>query len=941
MKAIILAAGCGSRLGDITNNLPKCLLPFGSQRLIDHQIKNIRQFQINEVVLVVGFQSVELRRYVQKYTDITFTFIENPDYAATNTAFSLWLARREMNDDFIYMNADVLFHPEIIRRLSHTTYDNALAVVRKPLSSEEVKVAVDGARITNIGKGLPVALSYGEFIGVAKFSHTISQSFTASLQDMISTQRGKNAYFEDALHHITQEHFLSCVDVTDLPCIEIDFPGDLVEARENKLPEIKKNFPRILFYVARNLHLPFLEPIHDYIADNYNAELAFYSPPYIPARVSAPGIGLDPGDIKRLKEKSSFCSSVDTFSPDVTVVAEDIYGMLDGRSKVVNVGHGLISKGFYYKDSPIVRRCNLADVICVPSAWHRGQLEKNITSSIRVTGFIKMDAVLNCTEKKRKTFYRTYDVPDSARLVLFAPTFNEELSAIPCVGKKIADCATDNTFLLIKLHGMTDRQWVAMYQELALEKENVRFIDEKDTAEAMACAHVMVSDVSSIFVEFLILDKPVVLFNNPRRKEYAFYDPQDIEYKLRDATKEVDTIDDLKKAVVKAINDPGEKSEKRRSYAEMINYRLDGRCAERAAESVMQLIGQKNTVREDHVVYSIIVLWGHSADTDTMSRIIKDIRQKNNGLNFEILFLAPKTLEESSLPAGVKSIFYNREICGSSINQALLHAAGDFVALIRPGIVLPKSWLRWLSHYFKWHGDAGAVKPLTTRDNYQSILDKMPSEKVPADLPAVAEYFMYSLMGNDCQAEHLDDDCVLLSKRAFVDLGGMKDEYALAEALADFSIQLKKRAYTLWRAMEVFAYHEDETAEHAPMVSGPVHVRKPRYEESDTGFKEKNVPDSASLCRSKEERSSLQQNGSDSTTELIDQARKKRESGDYSHAIALLEQAKAMGQADRNFSGVENLEEANVLLQKSKEYKQNNDFEKSIALLEEAKKYAA
>src|ERR1035438_6634324 len=164
MKAIILNAGKGGRLSPHTDSLPKCLVEVGEKALLDHQLAALRVVGVREVVLVVGYRREQIMKHLESYGDFSFTFIENDDYASTNTAYSLWLARHEMTDDFVYFNGDVLFHPEILRRLVAATASNPLAVERKRCGDEEVKVFVDGNRINSIGKELAPQDSYGEFI---------------------------------------------------------------------------------------------------------------------------------------------------------------------------------------------------------------------------------------------------------------------------------------------------------------------------------------------------------------------------------------------------------------------------------------------------------------------------------------------------------------------------------------------------------------------------------------------------------------------------------------------------------------------------------------------------------------------------------------------------------------------------------------------------------
>jgi len=185
---------------------------------------------------VVGYRHEMIREHLQRYPEFTVTWVDNPDYADTNTANSLWLARREMTDDFLYLNGDVLFHPELVRRLVAAPSLNPLAVERKRCGEEEVKVLLDGARVTAIGKEINPAEAYGEFIGVAKFTGAIGSLFGATLEEVVLRDKLVKNYFETAVDRMTDKTIFTALDVSDLPCIEIDFPEDLERAKNVILP---------------------------------------------------------------------------------------------------------------------------------------------------------------------------------------------------------------------------------------------------------------------------------------------------------------------------------------------------------------------------------------------------------------------------------------------------------------------------------------------------------------------------------------------------------------------------------------------------------------------------------------------------------------------------------------------------------------------------------
>ncbi len=232
MNAIILNAGKGSRLSKYTNNTHKCLLNVGGKKIIDYQLESLKYAGIKNITIVVGYLKEQIKEYVSKYKDFEFNFVENPNYANTNTAFSLRLAKGMLYYDTIYLNGDVVFPKELIKRLIDSEYENALAVDYKECGEEEVKVELSGNRITRIGKDIPLNLSKGEFIGIAKFSKNMSDKFVQSLDNTIEKEMLYKVFFEHSLQQIINDVELMAVDVTQMQAVEIDFEEDLLKAIE-------------------------------------------------------------------------------------------------------------------------------------------------------------------------------------------------------------------------------------------------------------------------------------------------------------------------------------------------------------------------------------------------------------------------------------------------------------------------------------------------------------------------------------------------------------------------------------------------------------------------------------------------------------------------------------------------------------------------------------
>jgi choline kinase len=234
MKAFILAAGVSRRLYPHTYNTPKCLLKVGGKCIIDYQLQALESLGINSITMVIGYYREMLKEYVTKnYSTLNFSFITNYHYFETNTAYSVSLGQDTLRgDDHILMNADVLYPVELLQKTLESSFKTVLAVDRKVCGREEVKV-IDGGqnKIVAIGKDLIESKCLGEFIGVAKLSKKFNNLFSDSIEHLISAG-GVNDYFEAGIQPLLKDVDVHYVDVSEYPCLEIDFIEDLESARK-------------------------------------------------------------------------------------------------------------------------------------------------------------------------------------------------------------------------------------------------------------------------------------------------------------------------------------------------------------------------------------------------------------------------------------------------------------------------------------------------------------------------------------------------------------------------------------------------------------------------------------------------------------------------------------------------------------------------------------
>lgn len=234
MKAIILAAGQSLRLRPITNNKPKCLLKVGNKIIIDHQIETLHKNKIKDVVVVVGFCANQLINHLKKnHPNINFIFIKNEEYATTNPTYSLWLAKNYLNDNILYLNADVLFDPKIIKKIITHDKPSVTAIQKGVWEEEEVNVITNNKfKVLKIGKQINQDKNCGEFIGVTKFSKAFNKKLIKALDFYVSN--GENKKFAADAINLAINKFgaqLFVEDITKFPSIEIDTLEDYKKAQ--------------------------------------------------------------------------------------------------------------------------------------------------------------------------------------------------------------------------------------------------------------------------------------------------------------------------------------------------------------------------------------------------------------------------------------------------------------------------------------------------------------------------------------------------------------------------------------------------------------------------------------------------------------------------------------------------------------------------------------
>ncbi len=126
--ALLLAAGTGTRLRPLTRNAPKCLTEVNGRSILDRLIHNLRAKGIDRLVVVLGHQGDQIRRFLhRKASDMRVDYVVNPDYRTTNNLYSLWLARQQIQEPFLLVESDLVFEA---RLLDDMLYPDRIAISR-------------------------------------------------------------------------------------------------------------------------------------------------------------------------------------------------------------------------------------------------------------------------------------------------------------------------------------------------------------------------------------------------------------------------------------------------------------------------------------------------------------------------------------------------------------------------------------------------------------------------------------------------------------------------------------------------------------------------------------------------------------------------------------------------------------------------------------------
>ncbi|MBF0095022.1 MAG: phosphocholine cytidylyltransferase family protein [Alphaproteobacteria bacterium] len=247
MKAIMLAAGLGSRLyGNDDVHPHKALLKFGGKSLIQRHVETLLALGVEGLTLVVGYRAEAIIGEIEAIGAGGFVrFIHNPDFRRGSN-LSLWCAREVLagESDVLFMDADVLYHPDLIARLIRSPHPTCFLLDRDfEAGDEPVKLCMRDGHPVEFRKVVgDIRCDFmGEWPGFLKVTPRSGGLVVAALQRMVDEGRLDEPY-EEAVREVllsAPPGTFGVEDITGIPWIEIDFRTDVERAERDVLPRIE------------------------------------------------------------------------------------------------------------------------------------------------------------------------------------------------------------------------------------------------------------------------------------------------------------------------------------------------------------------------------------------------------------------------------------------------------------------------------------------------------------------------------------------------------------------------------------------------------------------------------------------------------------------------------------------------------------------------------
>ena len=244
MKAIILAAGTGRRLGKRWGQRPKILLEFAGRSLLQRHLEALRSVGIHDVTIAIGHRAGDVENLIARLAPgKTVRTRVNQRYQC-GSMVTLWSVRDvfDSDDDIVLMDGDVLYDQRLLTRLVGSAHPDVFLLDRLIEEGEEpVKLCIRDGQIVDFGKNVEHGYDFfGESVGFFRFSARTCRKMARTIAGYVERGATEEPYEAAIRHHVLGDppDTFGFEDISGLPWIEIDFPADVVRAEQEILPKL-------------------------------------------------------------------------------------------------------------------------------------------------------------------------------------------------------------------------------------------------------------------------------------------------------------------------------------------------------------------------------------------------------------------------------------------------------------------------------------------------------------------------------------------------------------------------------------------------------------------------------------------------------------------------------------------------------------------------------
>ncbi len=243
MRAVILAAGLGRRLGGAAEGMPKILLSFAGRSLLDRHLTMLRAVGLTEVTLGVGYGAESIEAELARLDKSGVELVHNPDYREGSVITLSRLGKAmTRGGDILLMDGDVLYDRRMLQKLTASPHSNLFLLDRDVERGEEpMKLAIKDNQPVDFRKTLEREHDYyGESVGFFRFDAQVAGELGGAASEIIAAGR-RDVYMEEAIRDVllaSPPGRITFEDITGLPWIEIDFAEDVERAEREILPRL-------------------------------------------------------------------------------------------------------------------------------------------------------------------------------------------------------------------------------------------------------------------------------------------------------------------------------------------------------------------------------------------------------------------------------------------------------------------------------------------------------------------------------------------------------------------------------------------------------------------------------------------------------------------------------------------------------------------------------